>query len=315
MINPTSSEIEDILKLKLVGFNCRRYDNHILYARYIGYDNKQLFELSQKIINNSRNALFGEAYNISYTDIYDFSSKKQSLKKFQIELGIHHQELGIKWDEPVPEEMWPLVAEYCVNDVVTTEAVFNARKQDFIARQILSDLSGLSVNDTTQNHTAKIIFGNDPRPQSKFIYTDLSEMFPGYKFENGKSEYRGEDPKEGGYVYAEPGMHSNVALLDVASMHPNSLINMNMFGPYTKNYKDLMDARLAIKHKDFDRAKNMLGGVLGKYLKNEADADALSYALKIVINIVYGLTSAKFDNKFRDPRNIDNIVANVGHYS
>ena len=312
MINPTSSEIEDILKLKLVGFNCRRYDNHILYARYIGYDNKQLYELSQKIINNSRNALFGEAYNISYTDIYDFSSKKQSLKKFQIELGIHHQELGMKWDEPVPEEMWPLVAEYCVNDVVTTEDVFNARKQDFIARQILSDLSGLSVNDTTQNHTAKIIFGNDPRPQSKFIYTDLSEMFPGYKFEHGKSEYRGEDPKEGGYVYAEPGMYSNVALLDVASMHPNSLINMNMFGPYTQNYKDLMDARLAIKHKEFDLAKNMLGGILEKYLKNEEDADDLSYALKIVINIVYGLTSAKFDNKFKDPRNIDNIVAKRG---
>lgn len=73
---------------------------------------------------------------------------------------------------------------------MATEAVFNARKQDFIARQILADLSGLSVNDTTQNHTAKIIFGNDPNPQSKFIYTDLSEMFPGYKFENGKSEYR-----------------------------------------------------------------------------------------------------------------------------
>ena len=137
-------------------------------------------------------------------------------------------------------------------------------------------------------------------------------MFPGYKFENGKSEYRGEDPKEGGYVYAEPGMYTNVALLDVASMHPNSLINMNMFGPYTKNYKELMDARLAIKHKDFDRAKNMLGGILEKYLKNEADADDLSYALKIVINIVYGLTSAKFDNKFRDPRNIDNIVAKRG---
>lgn len=312
MINPSATEIEDILKLKLVGFNCRRYDNHILYARYIGYDNKQLYELSQKIVNNSRNALFGEAYNISYTDIYDFSSKKQSLKKFQIELGVHHQELGMKWDEPVPEDMWGLVAEYCVNDVVTTEDVFNARKQDFIARQILADLSGLTVNDTTQNHTAKIIFGDDPRPQSKFIYTDLSDMFPGYKFEYGKSEYRGEDPKEGGYVYAEPGMYSNVALLDVASMHPNSLINMNMFGPYTKNYKDLMDARLAIKHRDFDLAKTMLGGILEKYLANEADAGDLSYALKIVINIVYGLTSAKFDNKFKDPRNIDNIVAKRG---
>ena len=39
---------------------------------------------------------------------------------------------------------------------------------------------------------------------------------------------------------------------------------------------------------------------------------SLSYALKIVINIVYGLTSAKFDNPFRDPRNKDNIVAKRG---
>lgn len=312
MINPTAADVEDILKLKLVGFNCRRYDNHILYARYIGYTLDQLFQLSQKIINGSKNALFGEAYNLSYTDIYDFSSKKQSLKKFQIELGLNHQELGMKWEEPVPEDMWLTVAKYCVNDVVTTEQVFQARKQDFIARQILADLSGLSVNDTTQRHTAQIMFGNERNPQQQFIYTDLSEMFPGYTYEFGTSSYRGEDPKEGGYVYAEPGMYGNVALLDVASMHPTSLIEMEMFGPYTQNYKDLMDARLAIKHKDYDKAKTMLGGILSKYLTTEEESKDLSFALKIVINIVYGLTSAKFENKFKDPRNIDNIVAKRG---
>lgn len=312
MINPKPSEIEELLKLKLVGFNCRRYDNHILYARYLGYTNEQLFDLSQRIISGSRNAMFGEAYNISYTDIYDFSSVKQSLKKFQIELGLPHQEIGIPWNEPVAEELWPLVAEYCGNDVDTTEAVFHARKQDFVARQILSDLSGLTPNDTTQMHTAKIIFGNDPKPQDKFVYTDLSVDFPGYKFERGVSSYRGEDPKEGGYVYAEHGMYGNTAVLDVASMHPNSLINMNVFGPYTKNFKELVDARLAIKHKDYASAKTMLGGILEKYLDKPEDAKDLSYALKIVINIVYGLTSAKFDNKFRDPRNIDNIVAKRG---
>ena len=101
MINPGPKDIEELLKFKLVGFNNRRYDNHILYARYIGYNNLELYNLSQKIINNSRNGLFGEAYNLSYTDVYDFSSKKQSLKKFEIELGIHHMELGLPWDEPV----------------------------------------------------------------------------------------------------------------------------------------------------------------------------------------------------------------------
>jgi len=312
MINPPSHDIEELFKLKLVGFNCRRYDNHILYGRYIGYNNEELFKLSMDIISGYKRSFFAEAYNISYADVYDFSSVKQSLKKFQLELGIRHNELGFPFNEAVPEEKWPIVIDYCDNDVVSLEAVFNSRKADFIARQILSDLSGLSVNDTTQSHTAKIIFGNDPNPQEKFIYTDLSELFPGYIYDSGKSSYKGEDPGEGGYVYAEPGAYNNVALLDVASMHPTSIELLNLFGPYTKKFSDIKAARIAIKHKDYDLARTMLGGILEKYLSSTEDADALAYALKIIINIVYGLTSASFSNKFRDLRNVDNIVAKRG---
>lgn len=325
MINPTSDEIEPLLSKKLVGFNNRRYDNHILYARFLGYTNEELYGLSQKIIvgGNNQNVYFGEAYNVSYADIYDFSSKKQGLKKFQIELGIHHMELDIPWDDPVPEELWPKVVEYCVNDVVSTQKVFESRAQDFVARQVLADLSGLSVNHTTQMHTAKIIFGNDKEPQRSFVYTDLSEQFPGYVYgpiknlDTGKeiweSTYRGEVTGEGGYVYAEPGIYSNVAVLDVASMHPTSIIELNAFGPYTEKFAELKAARMAIKHKDYDAAGKLLDGKLGKFLSgNEDDAEALSYALKIVINIVYGLTSAKFPNAFRDNRNKDNIVAKRG---
>lgn len=314
MINPEPQEIEPLFAMKLVGFNNRRYDNHILYARYLGYSNEELYKLSQKIINDKKNysALFGEAYNLSYADIYDFSSKKQGLKKFQIELGIHHMELDIPWDEPVPEDKWELVESYCVNDVTATEAVFNARKQDFVARQILADLSGLSVNHTTQNHTAKIIFGEDKNPQKSFVYTDLSKEFKGYEHHGKESTYRDESTGEGGYVYSEPGMYENVTLLDVASMHPTSIEQLNLFGRYTKNFSALKEARLAIKRKDYEGAAVLLDGKLGKFLGDDSDAEALSYALKIVINIVYGLTSAKFDNAFRDNRNVDNIVAKRG---
>ena len=172
MINPTSSEIEELMRLRLVGFNCRRYDNHILYARLMGYSNEQLYNLSQKIINGDRNAFFGEAYNVSYTDVYDFSAKKQSLKKWEIELGIHHQELGLPWDQPVPEDMWIKVAEYCDNDVLATEAVFHHLKGDWTARQILADLAGMSVNSTTNSLTTRIIFGSDRQP--KLVYTNLA---------------------------------------------------------------------------------------------------------------------------------------------
>lgn len=176
MINPTASMVEDLTRYRLVGFNCRRYDNHILYAKLMGYDNMQLFNLSQNIINNVRSAYFGEAYNLSHTDIYDFSSKKQSLKKFEIELGLHHQELGLPWDQPVPEELWEKVAEYCENDVVATEATFEDRQGDFLARQILADVAGMTVNDTTNSLTTRIIFGKERKPQSEFEYRDLSQQ-------------------------------------------------------------------------------------------------------------------------------------------
>jgi Family of unknown function (DUF5906) len=314
MINPEPSDIEPLLKMRLVGFNCRRYDNHILYGRYIGYSLKECFHLSQKLINagNNKSVFFGEAYNISYTDIYDFSSKKQSLKRFMIELDIHHVELEFPWDEPLPEEFWGKVEEYCVNDVMATERVFESRKQDFIARQILSNLSGLSPNHTTQMHTAKIIFGENKTPQGEFVYTELSKNFPGYKFDGKESTYLGEVTGEGGYVYAEPGVYENVAVLDIASMHPTSIEQLNLFGPYTKNYSALKEARLAIKHKDYEKARTLYNGKLEPYLEDEAGADNLAYALKIVINIVYGLTSASFANPFKDNRNKDNIVAKRG---
>ena len=303
--------------------------------------------MSQRIINGSKNAYISEAYNLSYTDVYDFSSEKQSLKKFEIELGIHHQELGLPWDQPVPEELWEKVAEYCCNDVVATEAVFEARAADWTARQILADIAGMTVNDTTNTLTQRIIFGNDRNPQSQFNYRNMGEVtrvpghkgieleekartlgcdmeyvvfqndgkpiFPGYTYEFGKSRYRGEDPKEGGYVYSEPGIYGDVALLDIASMHPSSLIAEELFGPkYTQRFKMILDARLAIKHRDYEAARTMLDGKLSKYLDDENQAKDLAQALKIAINSVYGLTSAKFDNRCRDKRNVDNIVAKRG---
>ena len=370
MINPKPKDIEDLLRFKLVGFNCRRYDNHLLYACLMGYDNEQLYNLSQKIVSakkGSKGAFFGEAYNISYTDVYDFCSKKQSLKKWEIELGIHHQELGLPWDKPVPKDMWETVAQYCDNDVYATEAVFNNRQADFVARQIQVDLvkllhgvTDVSVNDTTNTLSTKIIFGNNKKPQGVFNYRDMSKpvgsdqyeeyrekfgsdyifrvfddngipqyrnyipgenlpdgwsilpFFKGYEFDRGKSTYMDEEIGEGGRVYSEPGIYVDVWDGDVASMHPHSAIFECVFGPeFTKRFKDIVDARVAIKHKDFEAAGKMLNGALKPYLNDEQAAD-LAQALKIVINSIYGLTSASFENPFRDPRNIDNIVAKRG---
>ena len=347
MINHTSEQINNLIQFKLIGFNCRRYDNHIIYARMMGYTNEQLYILSQKIISGDRSAMFGSAYNLSYTDVWDYCSNKQSLKKWEIQLGIHHQELGLPWDQPVPEELWNKVAEYCDNDVLATEAVFDATQSDFVAREILAEVTGGTVNDSTNSLTKKFIFGDDKHPQSKFNYRFMGDMdaidhrvthlpglegaffdvdpeytvfdknnrpiFPGYTHYLGKSLYRGEDPKQGGYVYSEPGMYFNVALLDIASMHPSSIRAEELFGPiYTKRFNEIVDTRLAIKHKDFNKAKTLLNGMLVKYLDDPDNTKNLAQALKIVINAVYGQTKATYECIFKDPRNVDNIVAKRG---
>ena len=354
MINPKPAEIEKLLRFRLVGFNARRYDNHMLYACLMGYTTEQIYDLSQKIINadkgTSHKFMFSEAYNITYTDVYDFAAKKQSLKKWEIELGIHHQELGLPWDQPVPEELWQKVAEYCDNDVIATEAVFNKLKGDFTARQILADLAGGTVNDKTNTLTGKIIFGSERKPQSQFNWRNLAEpvsylhpdivgflkeaapemmsaphgeaksllpYFPGYKYELGKSTYKGVEVGEGGRVFANPGMYGNVALLDVASMHPHSAIMEVLFGvKFTRRFREIVYGRVHIKHKAWDEVNNMLDGKLTPYIQKvingEMSAKELANALKIAINSVYGLTAASFETLFRDPRNIDNIVAKRG---
>ena len=356
MINPKPQDIEELIRFRLVGFNCRRYDNHMLYACMMGHSNIELYNLSQKIINSKKGdnnrVLFGEAYNISYTDIYDFASagNKKSLKKLEIEMGIHHQELGLPWDQPVPEELWQKVAEYCDNDVLATEAAWNYLQSDWTAREILADLAGMSVNDTTNTLTTRIIFGKNRNPQNEFHYRNLAEpvmdldeetyeflseacpemmsqthgeagsllpYFPGYRYEGGVSIYRGEEVGEGGYVYAELGMYGNVALLDIASMHPHSTIAEVLFGVrYTRAYREIVEGRVNIKHEAWDIVNKMLDGKLTKHIQKVKDgiltSKDLANALKTAINSVYGLTSANFDNPFRDIRNKDNIVAKRG---
>ena len=178
MINPSPTDISKLTNYRLIGFNCRRYDNHMLYGRLMGYTNEQLYNLSQRIINEGA-GFFGEAYNLSYTDVYDFAAKKQSLKKWEIELDIGHKELGLPWDQPVPEEQWDEVAEYCDWDVIATEKVFDACHADWITRKMLADLSGLTVNDTNRMHITRYIFGNEKNPE--LLYTDLAtgKQYPG----------------------------------------------------------------------------------------------------------------------------------------
>lgn len=318
LVNPTPAQVEELFeRLRLIGYNNRGYDAHIMWARTLGKSNAELYEISQRlIVENDRKALFGAAYNATYADLYDMLSEKRTLKWWQIHYGLPHKELDLPWNEPVPEDRIDDVMEYLRNDVLSTREVLRRRSGDVRARQILAKLSGLQMINTNRQHTEKLIFGDAKDVSNELQYTDLHEMFPGYQYDRfkpgkDKSTYRGEVIGEGGLVRSSPGMYQDVALYDVASMHPASIIALNLFGKYTSNFHDLVDIRLALKAKDFEKAREIKPEI-AEFLTDETAAKELSDALKIVINSVYGLTAASFPNMFRDPRNIDNIVAKRG---
>ena len=346
--NPTPKDIQNMLGWRLIDFNGRKYDRHIMAGILHGCNEREIYYLSQDLIVNKK-GFNREAYNYGWLDLYDCSSSqnKKSLKKWEVELDVSHKECGIPWNEEVSEEDWPEVIDYCKNDVASTMFLFHSEKMqaDFRAREMLANLTEMPVDTPTNTLSAIFIFGNNRKPQNEFVYTDLGTIFPGYEYDdttwheipnenpekppkrycgiergrytgkivNGKSIYRGIDPSEGGRVYAEPNVYYNVGLLDIASMHPTSVEQLNLFGDrYTKRFSELKLARLYIKRKEFDKAKELFDGKLTPYLDDPGMAKALSNALKTVINSVYGLSSAKFDNQFKDPRNVDNIVAKRG---
>lgn len=180
------------------------------------------------------------------------------------------------------------------------------------------------------SYISNIIAGRSPHQTRNWTFEDAPiilegrhEMkflnaFPGYEFKEvegcvGKQNmYRGTNLGFGGYVYYEEGMYGNVALLDIQSMHPASIISLNKFGKYTQKYKELRDLRVAIKHHDLEKARGMMGGSLAKYLTNEEEADSLAQAAKLILNSTYGFCSATFDNPFLDSRDKNNIVALKG---
>ena len=78
---PDSYRYLGVFQYKLVGFNNRRYDNHIL-LRGIPRGMTMLCCTScLGVLLPNTAALFGGIYNLSYADIYDFSSGRSRVSR------------------------------------------------------------------------------------------------------------------------------------------------------------------------------------------------------------------------------------------
>lgn len=355
MIDPKPEEVEKLFKYRIIAYNGRGYDAHMMYAASQGYTPEELYVLNDQIINQKDpNAKFVSAYGAFYADPYEYATNnnKMGLKKWEIKLKMKHLEWNRPWNWPVTDKELENFSIYCDNDVISLEKVFNepSMQADFLAREMLAKLAGGKVIDTTNKLSTKFVRGDADR--LRLVYTDFTtgkqygdgvpftlepitleeyeriwqdEMkiepvninhFPSYHwvlFPDGTlhNMYRGVDVGRGGLVIANPGMYGRAVTKDVASMHPHSIKMLNLFDDeQTQRYVDIMEARIAIKHGDFETVKHMFGGVLAPYLEDKKAAKALANALKLILNSFYGMTSSPSDYfEAKDSRNVNNIVA------
>lgn len=326
LVNPTPEMVGSVIKLPLVGFNNKAYDNHIMYARYMGYSIEQCYELSKSMIRDNNRSPFYQGFKLGYADIYNIVPEKYGLKQWELELDIAHIEADVDWDAPATPQEITMLTRYCHNDVRATEAVWVNNKTWVTARQMLAAMTGGSMMDSTNALTQKLVFGDELNPQTQFNIPNLAEEFPGYEYSeewvttktgaNKKlvhSTYKGYDTGEGGFNYHKVGIWNKVKAFDVASMHPSSILAMVMFGEvFTRRFKELIDLRLLCKHGKLEEARSAFGGIFKDLLTSVDMLKQLANALKIAINSVYGMTYAAFVNRFRDERNKDNIVAKRG---
>ncbi len=185
--------------------------------------------------------------------------------------------------------------QYCDNDVISTEGV--RYLHDWVARQVLAGWPGLRrITRLTPDNTNH--FRQEKHPH--LVYTDLGEeCSPDTRSTNAaESTYKGVEVGEGGYVYAEPGIHRDVALLDVASLHPSPLSNSICSAVHVA-LSEIKMARIAVKHGDGIRCPESSWGALTVHTWDRKKSSQPT--CKIAINSVYGLTAVSSTIPFGTP--------------
>lgn len=177
MCNPTAREVEKLFRYRIIAHNGINYDSNMLYAATQGYTQEELYNLSKKLTDKNKEvqkrAKFSQARHLFYADTLEYPTEKIGLKKWEIKLGIDHQEWDRDWDQPVPKDQWDKFEGYCKNDVVSLEAVFNATHNDFVAKEMLVDLvPGSSMIDSTNSISTRFVKGD--ADHLELVYTDFT---------------------------------------------------------------------------------------------------------------------------------------------
>lgn len=286
--------LEDFIRDNtLIGYNNYFYDDHILHAMMDLKTPRQLKALNDRIISGERLRIKNYKYK-SLDCFQQIDVGMPSLKRIEGNMGRMILESSVPFtiERELTEEEYLDVLDYCSYDVDTTIDVYKKRinsyfkpKQSLV--EMLGNDNGAKWNTTTLS--ANLLL-NKPLPKWSNIRVpeEFLEMVPPEVVDLWMTKEKGSvtvHDFDCEIVFGFGGLHGqhtrikkveNVKLLDVASMYPNIILNINGLGTATEKYSEIIKQRIEVKHKD----------------------KVLSDALKLILNSVYGNLKNKYSTLF-----------------
>lgn len=289
----------------LVGYNNYFYDDIIISGMIDCWTPKQLKRLNDDLIIRREKKKFSHLIH-SLDCFQQIDVSKPGLKKIEANKGVSIEESPIPFDigRKLTDEEYQSALEYCIYDVEQTRLIFFDRFYDyFLIKKMLIEMKPtLPKNAYRWNTTTLIANILLDKPAVKWstirVPEELLELVPHdvrtmwETKEKGNITIRKYDNE---IVYGFGGLHGanykrkrfeNVVLLDVASLYPNIIVNYDIIGQATKQYKAILEERIRIKHTDPLRQA----------------------ALKLILNSLFGLLKQEF-SLFYNPKASTTVCA------
>lgn len=273
-------DLAEFIKDKtLIGYNNYSYDDYILYAmtqvKEGAFDHSVLKEWNDSIIHKGSTVNMAKVTNKTIDVYQQIDISRPGLKKVEGNMGLSIVESSVPFDIDRPltpaENLETL--KYCEYDVLSTLRVYEMRGDYFSSKKAIVDMmEDDSLKERALKWNTTSIVGQLLRPKRALragvhvkdeflanvdgevrdmwneLYTTIDFKFNKRKVI--KNEFNNVIEFGWGGLHGAPKgfvEDENVKLMDVNSMYPNILINLNGLADKTEEYKRILDYRLKLK--------------------------------------------------------------------
>ena len=317
----------------LVGFNNHNYDDLILTGIMAGYNNYEVWKLSNAIVTNGNieNKIKVMARKLPSLDTKQELPPSLSLKEIEANLGMNIVETPVSFDidRPLEDKEVDVVIEYCRHDVETTKKVFMLRKDYFESKFDICkefNLDKLDVKKTRANLASKVlkcskdrlpagVLENKDRLNIKFADELRVENIPNeilnfYKnirqrFEDGENFEILEKEK---LVYSLCGVEHTFGFGGLHSAKKNYMYEGKMLYVDVGSYYPSMIINFGFMSRASEHP-DLYKNLYDTRMEYKAKKDNKQGIYKILLNSTFGALKSEFNDLF-DPVMSNNICVN-----